>query len=150
MVRLLPRAWTAACLVCLILTAGMGCATDRPGSTWEDLEATASAFPVPAGFTIIEMERRGELCRRPDCEKPRVILRMAPTEQQTLQELCAKLRQSLDEWEGFGYDELQSADPTGCSTNGQIGEVDVNAFVSIPETTEERDEGTQVIVSVWA
>lgn len=148
MLRRHLRTSTAALLACLALVFAVGCATDRPESTWGDLEQIASTFPVPDGFTVIEMERKGELCRMPDCEKPRVALRMAPTERETPDELCAALEQSLDQWEGFTYDEQQSADPTGCSINGQIDGKDVNGSAA---TAGELARGeTPLIVSVWA
>lgn len=143
-----PIAGLLAPLVASISCAG--CVTDRPASTWTELERLASTYPVPTGFTVMDVERKGELCRMPTCEKPRVALRMAVPEQESPDALCASLRQSLDLWEGFVYDVRQSADPTGCSMDGKIDGRGVNAFVLLPETGAEQAQGVLVIVSVWA
>ena len=140
--------WLVACAV-LLGTAGVGCSIgDRPTSAWDELEEVASTYPLPAGFDLVSTEQRGDLCRRPGCEIPGVILRLAPTESLTPDELCDALDRSLHEWEGFELFERQSEDHTTCSFNGTIDGKTVTTVAGSANTLKRGE--TMFIVSVWA
>ncbi len=148
--RQFERPWGIWLVVCAVLlgTAGVGCSIgDRPASTWDELGQVASTYPLPPEFVLVATEQKGELCRRPSCENPRVALRLSPTESLTHDELCDALYRSLQGWEGFALDERQPEDQTTCSFNGTIDGKKVGAFAA---SESELAQGyTPVIVSVW-
>lgn len=138
---------TLLALMLLVFSAA-GCVPARPESTWAELEAVAETYPVDPTLMVTEIERRGELCRNPGCESPRVILHLAPRVPQTPEELCNTVVDGLRAWDGFEFAETQSEDATQCSLTGEIDGRTGNIFVLTKEETAGGQVRAVVNVSV--
>jgi hypothetical protein len=118
------RLLLVALVICLATSCGIG---SKPASTWTRLNSAIDGFHVPPEFRTIERARAGELCVRPDCEQPKVILRLGMAENLSEVGSCAALKSGVASWPGFEAGPDQDTDATGCVVRGKVGSTKVSA-----------------------